>query len=64
MNNAERCFFAMGAYFIENAFKHGVGNVLNPFISIEFMINEGLLNFKVVNKIGKVFSKTLKIPIQ
>lgn len=43
--------------FVENAFKHGVGNVLNPFISIEFMINEGLLNFKVVNKIGKVFSE-------
>ncbi|MFM6949343.1 MAG: sensor histidine kinase [Aquirufa sp.] len=38
--------------FVENAFKHGVGNVIDPTIRIEFFMSAEVLNFQVINKIG------------
>ena len=38
--------------FVENAFKHGVGMVLDPVIDIKVKITEGNLNFNVRNKIA------------
>ena len=38
--------------FVENAFKHGVGFVVEPVIKISFGIDDGILNFKVENKKG------------
>jgi len=38
--------------FVENAFKHGVGMILNPVIDIAVRIAEGRLTFTVQNKIG------------
>lgn len=35
--------------FIENAFKHGIGMVKEPFIQISLIVQEQLLNFTVVN---------------
>lgn len=35
--------------FIENAFKHGIGMVKDPFIKITLTVKEQLLNFTVVN---------------
>jgi len=35
--------------FIENAFKHGIGMVKDPFIQISLTVQEQLLNFTVVN---------------
>ena len=35
--------------FIENAFKHGIGMVKDPFIQITLTVKEQLLNFTVVN---------------
>jgi LytS/YehU family sensor histidine kinase len=36
--------------FIENAFKHGTGNVADPVIDISLKISEGLIDFRVKNK--------------
>ena len=36
--------------FIENAFKHGTGNVTDPVIDISLKISEGLIDFRVKNK--------------
>ncbi|WP_052315410.1 histidine kinase [Emticicia oligotrophica] len=36
--------------FVENAFKHGVGMIENPFIRVELDANESELKFKVSNK--------------
>jgi two-component system, LytTR family, sensor kinase len=36
--------------FIENAFKHGTGNVSDPVIDISLKISEGLIDFRVKNK--------------
>ena len=36
--------------FIENAFKHGTGNLEDPVIDISLKIYDGLLNFQVKNK--------------
>jgi two-component system LytT family sensor kinase len=36
--------------FVENAFKHGVGDVENPEIKIELIVEQGELNFNVSNK--------------
>ncbi len=36
--------------FVENAFKHGVGMIENPFIKIELETNSEELHFKVINK--------------
>jgi two-component system LytT family sensor kinase len=36
--------------FIENAFKHGIGNVVDPVIDISLKISEGLIDFRVKNK--------------
>jgi two-component system LytT family sensor kinase len=36
--------------FIENAFKHGIGMVENPYIKIQLMIKGHLLEFNVTNK--------------
>lgn len=38
--------------FVENAFKHGVGMVLNPIIDIDLKILDNHLFFSVKNKIG------------
>jgi len=38
--------------FVENAFKHGVGMVLNPSIKIVLHISENTLSFSVKNKIA------------
>lgn len=38
--------------FVENAFKHGVGMVLNPSIKIVLNISENTLSFSVKNKIA------------
>jgi LytS/YehU family sensor histidine kinase len=35
--------------FIENAFKHGIGMVKDPFIKITLTVKEQLLNFTVMN---------------
>ena len=40
--------------FVENAVKHGVTYVDNPFIDVFFIIQDGVLNFRVVNKKGEV----------
>ena len=37
--------------FVENAFKHGVGMVQNPFIKISLSIEEHWLSFKVENSV-------------
>jgi LytS/YehU family sensor histidine kinase len=42
--------------FVENAFKHGVGHVINPTIQIDFNVKDELLIFQVVNKIGNVLN--------
>lgn len=36
--------------FIENAFKHGTGNIEDPVIDISLRISEGLIDFRVKNK--------------
>jgi two-component system LytT family sensor kinase len=36
--------------FIENAFKHGTGNVTDPVIDISLRISDGLIDFRVKNK--------------
>jgi hypothetical protein len=36
--------------FIENAFKHGTGNIENPEIDISLKISDGLIDFRVKNK--------------
>jgi two-component system, LytTR family, sensor kinase len=38
--------------FVENAFKHGVGLVMEPIIAIELKISEHALHFMVKNKIA------------
>ena len=40
--------------FVENAVKHGVTYVDNPFIDVFFIINEGVLTFRVLNKKGNL----------
>lgn len=40
--------------FVENAVKHGVTYVDNPFIDVFFIINEGILTFRVLNKKGSL----------
>lgn len=37
--------------FVENAFKHGVGMVVDPIITVDLTINEQALLFSVINKI-------------
>lgn len=39
--------------FVENAFKHGVGMIVDPVIDIHVQITENTLDFSVKNKIGK-----------
>jgi len=36
--------------FIENAFKHGTGNITDPVIDVSLKISEGLIDFRVKNK--------------
>ena len=36
--------------FVENAFKHGVGLIEDPFINIELHLEDDLLHFSVENK--------------
>ena len=36
--------------FIENAFKHGTGNIEDPVIEISLKISDGLIDFRVRNK--------------
>ena len=38
--------------FVENAFKHGVGMVIDPTIDIDLKISENALSFSVKNKIA------------
>ena len=38
--------------FVENAFKHGVGMIINPIIDIDLKITEKTLSFMVKNKIA------------
>ncbi len=38
--------------FVENAFKHGVGLIVQPIIDIQLIIEEKLLTFSVKNKTG------------
>jgi two-component system, LytTR family, sensor kinase len=45
--------------FVENAFKHGVGMIMNPTIDINFYTNENQLIFEVKNKVNKQ-SKEIK----
>jgi sensor histidine kinase YesM len=40
--------------FVENAFKHGVGFVRDPFIQVNLSFEKGVLDFQVENKIGKL----------
>ncbi|MEP6951069.1 MAG: histidine kinase [Ginsengibacter sp.] len=35
--------------FIENAFKHGVGMIKDPYIKIQLLVKDQVLNFKVTN---------------
>jgi len=39
--------------FVENAFKHGIGLVTDPFISIELKVKNNHLDFKVTNNYSK-----------
>jgi two-component system, LytTR family, sensor kinase len=45
--------------FVENAFKHGVGMIMNPTIDINFYTDENQLIFEVKNKVNKQ-SKEIK----
>jgi LytS/YehU family sensor histidine kinase len=36
--------------FVENAFKHGVGEINNPSISVDVEVEDGTLHFRVVNR--------------
>jgi LytS/YehU family sensor histidine kinase len=40
--------------FVENAFKHGVGFVRDPYIKVQLTYDQGSLDFQVENKIGKL----------
>jgi two-component system LytT family sensor kinase len=42
--------------FIENAFKHGIGNIQNPNIDISIQIDEkeSILKFMVINNVSKI----------
>lgn len=45
--------------FVENAFKHGVGFLKDPFINISLTISEGnVMEFKVLNKSGAEIQET------
>ena len=44
--------------FVENAFKHGVGNVLDPTIRMEFDVKNASLIFRVINKIGNLIHES------
>lgn len=44
--------------FVENAFKHGTGMVLNPFIKIDFEYKKGVLDFKIENKYDPLSTET------
>lgn len=50
-NNCEDCLIEpmLLVPFIENAFKHGIGLVKNPFINIHLEVNEHSLAFSVSN---------------
>ena len=39
--------------FVENAFKHGIGMVANPFIKIRLAVEDGQLQFSVSNNYNK-----------
>jgi sensor histidine kinase YesM len=40
--------------FVENAFKHGVGFVRDPYIKVQLIYHQGSLDFQVENKMGKL----------
>lgn len=40
--------------FVENAFKHGIGLIQDPFINISIKEEKGRLNFEVINKYTSV----------
>ena len=43
--------------FVENAFKHGVGLILNPTIDIELHTENNRLIFEVKNKVNRQFKE-------
>jgi two-component system LytT family sensor kinase len=43
--------------FVENAFKHGVGMILNPTIDINLRTENGRLIFEVKNKVNRQFKE-------
>jgi len=43
---------------VENAFKHGIGDIDNPGIFIEMKESNGIFNFQVKNKINSSIKKT------
>ena len=43
--------------FVENAFKHGVGMILNPTISIDLQTENNCLIFEVKNKVNRQFKE-------
>lgn len=43
--------------FVENAFKHGVGMIMNPTIDISLSADETLLSFEVINKVNRQYQE-------
>jgi len=43
--------------FVENAFKHGVGMIEEPFIDIELCLKKNILHFDVVNKFNPLHNE-------
>jgi sensor histidine kinase YesM len=43
--------------FVENAFKHGVGMIEEPFIEIALRLEKNILHFKVVNKFNSLHNE-------
>ena len=43
--------------FVENAFKHGVGMIVNPTIDIDLQTNNNRLIFKIKNKVNRQFNE-------
>lgn len=43
--------------FVENAFKHGVGMIVNPTIDIDLQTNNNQLIFEIKNKVNRQFNE-------
>ena len=49
--------------FVENAFKHGIGMVANPFIKITLAVEDGQLQFSVSNNYNRLVVRKTKVRV-